>query len=288
MRCDANISIRIKGETQLGTRVEVKNLNSIRNVKRAIEIEAKRMVDEVENGGSIVQQTRSFDAANGTTFALRTKEDADDYRYFADPDLPPFRVTEEMLSAISSAIPALPEQRMARYTAQLQLTEYDARVITDEKEMADFFEQIIQHTGNYKAAANWILGPVKSWLNENNQSIGNLPVPAKTIAEIVSLIDSGQINFSVASTRLFTALLNDPAAEPAALARQLNLLQDSNENNVAAWIEEVLNRMPEKVAEYKKGKKGLIGLFVGEVKKVSKGKADPKLTNDILLKKLQQ
>jgi aspartyl-tRNA(Asn)/glutamyl-tRNA(Gln) amidotransferase subunit B len=258
MRCDANISIRIKGETQLGTRVEVKNLNSIRNVKRAIEIEAKRMVDEVENGGSIVQQTRSFDAANGTTFALRTKEDADDYRYFADPDLPPFRVTEEMLSAISSAIPALPEQRMARYTAQLQLTEYDARVITDEKEMADFFEQIIQHTGNYKAAANWILGPVKSWLNENNQSIGNLPVPAKTIAEIVSLIDSGQINFSVASTRLFTALLNDPAAEPAALARQLNLLQDSNENNVAAWIEEVLNRMPEKVAEYKKGKKGLV------------------------------
>lgn len=288
MRCDANISIRIKGETKLGTKVEVKNLNSIRNVKRAIEIEAKRMVDEVENGGSIIQQTRSFDAANGTTFALRTKEDADDYRYFADPDLPPFRVTEEMLSAVKAAIPALPEQRIARYTAQLQLPEYDARVITDEKEMADFFEQIIQHTGNYKAAANWILGPVKSWLNENNQRVVNLPVSANTFAEIISLIDSGQINFSVASTRLFSALLDNPAAEPAELAKQLNLLQDSNEINVAAWIEEVLNRMPEKVAEYKKGKKGLIGLFVGEVKKVSKGKADPKLTNDILLKKLQQ
>jgi aspartyl-tRNA(Asn)/glutamyl-tRNA(Gln) amidotransferase subunit B len=288
MRCDANISIRLKGEKRLGTKVEVKNLNSIRNVKRAIEIEAKRMVEEVEGGGTIVQQTRSFDAANGTTFALRTKEDADDYRYFADPDLPPFRVTDEMLAAIRASIPALPEERIARYTAQLQLPEYDARVITDEKEMAEFFEQIIQHTGNNKAAANWLLGPVKSWLNENGQRIGAMPVSPQAIAAMISLIDSGQINFSVASTRLFTALLNDPAAEPATLARQLNLLQDSNENNVAAWIEEVLNRMPEKVAEYKKGKKGLIGLFVGEVKKVSKGKADPKLTNDILLKKLQQ
>jgi aspartyl-tRNA(Asn)/glutamyl-tRNA(Gln) amidotransferase subunit B len=288
MRCDANISIRLKGEKRLGTKVEVKNLNSIRNVKKAIEVEAKRMVDEVESGGSIVQQTRSFDAANNTTFALRTKEDADDYRYFADPDLPPFRVTEEMLAQIKTAIPALPEQRIAKYTTELQLPEYDARVITDEKEMADFFEQIIQHTGNYKAAANWILGPVKSWLNENNQRIGALPITPQAIASMISLIDGGQINFSVASTRLFTALLNDPQAEPGALARQLNMVQDSNENNVAAWIEEVLNRMPEKVEEYKKGKKGLIGLFVGEVKKVSKGKADPKLTNDILLKKLQQ
>jgi aspartyl-tRNA(Asn)/glutamyl-tRNA(Gln) amidotransferase subunit B len=288
MRCDANISIRKKGETKLGTKVEVKNLNSIRNVKRAIEIEAKRMIDEVENGGSIAQQTRSFDAAGGTTFALRTKEDADDYRYFADPDLPPFRVTEEMLAEIRKNIPALPEERMARYTSELQLPEYDARVITDEKEMADFFEQIIQHTGNYKAAANWLLGPVKSWLNESNERVSAFPLSAKTIASMVALIDSGQVSFSIASTRLFSALLKEPNADPAALARQLNLVQDSNENNVAAWIEEVLNRMPEKVAEYKKGKKGLIGLFVGEVKKVSNGKADPKLTNDILLKKLQQ
>ncbi len=288
MRCDANISVRLKGETMLGTKVEVKNLNSIRNVKRAIEIEAKRMIDELENGGAIVQQTRSFDAAGGTTFALRTKEDADDYRYFADPDLPPFRVTEEMLSQIGAAIPALPEQRIAGYTGKLNLPEYDARVITDEKEMADFFEQIIQHTGNYKAAANWILGPLKSWLNENNKGINDFPLRPATIAALIALIDGGQISFSVASTRLFSALLNEPGAEPSALAKQLNLVQDSNENNVAAWIEEVLNRMPEKVAEYKKGKKGLIGLFVGEVKKVSKGKADPKLTNDILLKKLQQ
>jgi aspartyl-tRNA(Asn)/glutamyl-tRNA(Gln) amidotransferase subunit B len=288
MRCDANISIRKKGETKLGTRVEVKNLNSIRNVKRAIEIEAKRLIDEVENGSVIIQQTRSFDAAGGTTFALRSKEDADDYRYFADPDLPPFRVTEEMLQQVRASIPALPEERIAQYMLQWQLPEYDARVITDEKEMADYFEQITRHTTNYKAAANWMLGPVKSWLNENSRGINDFPLQPPTIAALVALIDSGQVSFSVASTRLFTALLNNPGAAPADLAKQLNLLQDSNENNVAAWIEEVLNRMPEKVEEYRKGKKGLIGLFVGEVKKVSKGKADPKLTNDILLKKLQQ
>lgn len=287
MRCDANVSVRKKGETKLGTRVEVKNLNSIRNVKRAIEYEAKRMIDLIESGEAIVQQTRSFDAGNGTTFALRTKEDANDYRYFADPDLTPFVVTEQMLQEIKATIPMLPEQRVARYTQQLQLPEYDARVISDEKELAAYFDQIIEHTANYKAAANWMLGPIKSWLNETGEPITALPVLPATIAELIALIDSNQLNFSVASTRVFAALLKEPGKQPLQLARELNLLQDSDESNVAAWIEEVLNKMPDKVAEYKKGKKGLIGLFVGEVKKVSKGKADPKLTNDILLKKLQ-
>jgi aspartyl-tRNA(Asn)/glutamyl-tRNA(Gln) amidotransferase subunit B len=287
MRCDANVSVRKRGDTKLGTKVEVKNLNSIRNVKRAIEFEAARMIELVENGDTIVQQTRSFDASNGTTFALRTKEDANDYRYFADPDLTPFEVPEELLADIQSQIPALPEQRVARYMQELQLPEYDARVITDEKEMADYFETITRHTTNYKAAANWLLGPVKSWMNEHNSSIRDLPVKARSIASLISLTDSGRVNFSVASTRLFNALLNDPESEPTQLVEKLNLLQDSDADNVTAWIEEVLNKMPDKVAEYKKGKKGLIGLFVGEVKKVSKGKADPKLTNDILLKKLQ-
>jgi aspartyl-tRNA(Asn)/glutamyl-tRNA(Gln) amidotransferase subunit B len=287
MRCDANISIRKKGDAALGTKVEVKNLNSIRNVKRAIEFEAKRMIDLVESGETIIQQTRSFDAGNGTTFALRTKEDANDYRYFADPDLAPFQVSDELLQSIHAGIPALPEVRVARYMQQLQLPEYDARVITDEKETADYFEQVIEHTANYKAAANWMLGPVRSWQNDNNLPVTALPVKPAVIARLIALIDGGQLNFSVASTRIFNALLKEPGKEPLDVARDMNLLQDSNEGNVAAWIEEVLNKMPDKVAEYRKGKKGLIGLFVGEVKKVSKGKADPKLTNDILLKKLQ-
>jgi aspartyl-tRNA(Asn)/glutamyl-tRNA(Gln) amidotransferase subunit B len=287
MRCDANISIRKKGDPKLGTKVEVKNLNSIRNVKRAIEYESKRMIDLVESGGAIVQQTRSFDAGNGTTFALRTKEDANDYRYFADPDLAPFVVTEEMLQEVKATIPLLPEEKVAKYMQELKLPEYDARVITDEKELAAYFEQIIQHTTNYKAAANWMLGPVKSWLNETGRPVTELPVTPAAIAALIGLIDGNQLNFSVASTRVFNGLLNEPNKEPLQMAKELNLLQDSDEGNVAAWIEEVLNKMPDKVAEYKKGKKGLIGLFVGEVKKVSKGKADPKLTNDILLKKLQ-
>lgn len=287
MRCDANISIRKKGDPQLGTRVEVKNLNSIRNVKRAIEYETKRMIDLVESGGVIVQQTRSFDAANGTTFALRTKEDANDYRYFADPDLAPFVITEAMLNDMKAAIPLLPEKKVTRYMQELQLPEYDARVITDEKELSAYFEQIITHTANYKAAANWMLGPIKSWLNETGRPVTGLPVTPAAIAALIGLIDNNQLNFSVASTRVFGELLKEPHKDPLQIASALNLLQDSDEGNVAAWVEEVLNKMPDKVAEYKKGKKGLIGLFVGEVKKVSKGKADPKLTNDILLKKLQ-
>jgi aspartyl-tRNA(Asn)/glutamyl-tRNA(Gln) amidotransferase subunit B len=287
MRCDANISVRKKGDPKLGTKVEVKNLNSIRNVKRAIEFEAKRLVDLIESGEKVIQQTRSFDAGNGTTFALRTKEDANDYRYFADPDLTPFIVTDDLLQEVRASIPALPEERVARYIQQLQLPEYDARVITDEKELAEYFEQIVEHSTNYKAAANWMLGPIKSWLNETGEPITALPVQPATIASLIALIDSNQVNFSVASTKIFAALLKEPGKQPLQIAGELNLLQDSDEGNVAAWIEEVLNKMPDKVAEYKKGKKGLIGLFVGEVKKVSKGKADPKLTNDILLKKLQ-
>ena len=287
MRCDANISVRKKGDPKLGTKVEVKNLNSIRNVKRAIEFEAKRLVDILEAGEKIIQQTRSFDAGNGTTFALRTKEDANDYRYFADPDLTPFVVTDALLQEVKSSIPALPEERVARYIQQLQLPEYDARVITDEKELAVYFEQIIEHAANYKAAANWMLGPIKSWLNETGEPITAFPIQPAAIASLIALIDSNQVNFSVASTKIFAALLKEPGSAPLQIARELNLLQDSDEGNVAAWVEEVLNKMPDKVSEYRKGKKGLIGLFVGEVKKVSKGKADPKLTNDILLKKLQ-
>jgi aspartyl-tRNA(Asn)/glutamyl-tRNA(Gln) amidotransferase subunit B len=292
MRCDANISIRKKGEKKLGTKVEVKNLNSIRNVKRAIEYESKRLIELVENGEQVVQQTRSFDASNGTTFALRTKEEANDYRYFADPDLVPFRVSSEMLAEIKSQIPELPEEKLLRYTKQYQLTEYDAAILTDEKETAVYFEQVLAELdlsdiARAKAAANWMMGPVKSYLNENSLSIADFPVKAVTIAQLICLIETGKLNFSSASSRLFNALLQKPGADPASLAEELNLVQDSNEGNVLLWVEEVLNKMPDKVQEYKKGKKGLIGLFVGEVKKISKGKADPKLTNDLLIKKLQ-
>ncbi len=287
MRCDANISIRKKGDTKLGTRVEVKNLNSIRNVKRAIEFEAKRLIDIVEAGETIVQQTRSFEASNGTTFALRSKEEANDYRYFADPDLPPFNITDIFLENIRKTIPALPEELIAKYNGEFHLPEYDARVICDDKETADYFEALIKETKNYKAAANWLLGPIKSYLNDNSISIKSFSLQPKILAQLIQLVDENKVNFSIASSRIFPELMKDGNAEPLQVAAKLNLLQSSDSNEVLAWVEQALSSMPDKVSEYKKGKKGLIGLFVGEVKKISKGKADPKITNKLLLEKLE-
>ncbi|MBS1946713.1 MAG: Asp-tRNA(Asn)/Glu-tRNA(Gln) amidotransferase subunit GatB [Bacteroidetes bacterium] len=287
MRCDANISVRKKGEHRLGTKVEVKNLNSIRNVKHAIEYEAGRMIELIENGKAIVQQTRSFDANNGTTFALRTKEEANDYRYFPDPDLPPFNITDAFLENVRKTIPAMPEALVAKYKQELHLPEYDARVICDDKETVGYFESLIKETKNYKAASNWLIGPVKSYLNEKGISIKDFPVLPKTLAQLILLIDENKLSFSVASSKIFPVLLKDGNADPAQVAGKLNLLQSADTDEMMQWVEQALASMPEKVIEYKKGKKGLIGLFVGEVKKISKGKADPKITSKLLLEKLE-
>jgi aspartyl-tRNA(Asn)/glutamyl-tRNA(Gln) amidotransferase subunit B len=287
MRCDANVSVRKKGEKKLGTKVEVKNLNSIRNVKRAIEFEAERLTAILVSGQEVVQQTRSFDATNNTTFALRTKEEANDYRYFADPDLVPFSVSEETISQISSSLPALPEQRIATYTSKYGLPEYDARVLTEERESAEYFEKIIQHTSNFKAASNWMLGPVKSYLNESGLGISEFQLRPDAIAGLIALNDEGKVSFSMASSAIFHELIKNPEKKAADVAAEKNLVQDADASEIAKWVDEVLKNLPEKVLEYRKGKKGLIGLFVGEVKKVSRGKADPKLTNEILIQKLK-
>jgi aspartyl-tRNA(Asn)/glutamyl-tRNA(Gln) amidotransferase subunit B len=288
MRCDANVSVRRKGVMELGTKVEVKNLNSIRNVRRAIEFEAERMIGLVEQGIAIQQQTRSFDATDGSTFALRSKEEANDYRYFADPDLPPFQVTDDHLEKIRASIPALPEELVVKYTRELQLPEYDARVICDDKETVDYFEALIRETTNYKAAANWLLGPVKSSLNDQGATLKDFSVTPAALARLLLLVQEGQINFSIAAERILPVLIKEPSRQPLEIAVSLNLLQSSDTGEIAAWVEEALAKMPDKVTEYKKGKKGLIGLFVGEVKKLSKGKADPKVANQLLLEKLEQ
>jgi len=287
MRCDANVSVRLKGEKALGTKVEVKNLNSIRNVRRAIEFEAHRLIGLLATGQPIQQQTRSFNANDGTTFAMRTKEEANDYRYFADPDLPPFQVSDEFLESIRKSIPPLPEELVVKYTRELQLPEYDARVIADDKDSAGYFERLIRHTTSYKAAANWLLGPVRSGLNEKNIDWKDLPVSPEDLAALIKLVEEGRISFSIAAERIFPVLMQEPGRQPLDIAVSLNLLQSSDTSEIAAWIEQALAGMPDKVTEYKKGKKGLIGLFVGEVKKLSKGKADPKLTNRLLLEKLE-
>ncbi|MBO9657241.1 MAG: Asp-tRNA(Asn)/Glu-tRNA(Gln) amidotransferase subunit GatB [Chitinophagaceae bacterium] len=287
LRCDVNISVRKKGDTQLGTKVEVKNLNSIRNAKRAVEAEATRLIELIESGGTVQQQTRSFDADKGTTFAIRDKEDADDYRYFADPDLTPFQLEESFIESIRAALPVLQEDRVKKYTTELNLPEYDARVLTDEKELAEYYEAVIGHTSLYKAAANWMLGPVKSWMNEHNSSLPEFPLKPAQLAGLVKLTDEGKLSFSVASTRLFSYLLANPTVDPLKAAEQQNLLQQSDAGSLEPIIDEVLLKFKDKVAEYKKGKKGVLSLFVGEVMKRSKGKADPKVTNEIILEKLK-
>ena len=287
MRCDANISIRLKGETKLGTKVEVKNLNSIRNVKRAVEGEIKRQITIVESGGTIMQETRSFDAGNGTSFSLRSKEEANDYRYFPEPDLAPFHLTDEYLDSILKALPELPEAMVQRFVSQYGLPEYDARVICDDKATADYYSQVATIIPAYKAVANWLLGPVKSTLNEQGGSMAEFPLAPAALAGLIQLVEDGKVSFSIASSRIFPELLQHPAEQPLDIATRLNLLQDNNANNIAPIIDEVLAKYPDKVAEFRGGKKGLMGLFVGEVMKLSKGKADPKLTNQLLAEKLK-
>ncbi|MGN6510569.1 MAG: Asp-tRNA(Asn)/Glu-tRNA(Gln) amidotransferase subunit GatB, partial [Chitinophaga sp.] len=286
MRCDANISIRPKGATTLGTKVEVKNMNSIRNVNRAIENEIKRQIELTEQGGQIVQETRSFDASNGSSFPLRSKEEANDYRYFPEPDLAPFHLTDDYLEGIKAALPELPEEKVSRYTGQLGLREYDARVIADDKPTAEYFEALAAATPHLQAAANWMLGPVKSWLNENNADIAAFPVKPAALAGLIAIIADGKVNFSIASSRILPAMIAEPDKTPLAIANALNLIQNTDAGSILPVIEEVLTKYPAKVAEFKSGKKGLIGLFVGEVMKLSGGKADPKLTNELLMKRL--
>lgn len=286
LRCDANISIRLKGDPKLGTKVEIKNLNSIRFLKKAIDHEVMRMIDMKEKGETILQQTRGFNPDTETTFAIRTKEDADDYRYMADPDLPPFVITDEFIADIQASLPELSKQKKERFMQQYALPVYDAALLTEEKELADYFEATAALTSSYKQIANWLLGPVKSVLNEEGKEINQLTLTPQQLAAVIQLVEEGKVSHTMAVQKLFPAMLQTTTANAGELAQQLNLLQERNEDALQQLIEEVLNNMPQKVAEYKKGKKGLIGLFVGEVMKKSNGKADPKLLNQLVTEKL--
>ncbi|HET9431931.1 MAG TPA: Asp-tRNA(Asn)/Glu-tRNA(Gln) amidotransferase GatCAB subunit B, partial [Chitinophagaceae bacterium] len=245
-----------------------------------------RLVDLLENGETIIQQTRSFDASNGSTFATREKEDADDYRYFPEPDLAPFRLTGEFIEEIKKSIPLLQRERVRKYKSDFQLSEYDARQLTEDRAFSDYFEQVTQYNSNYKAVANWMLGPVRSWLNENEKELAEFPILPVKLAELIQLVEGGKLSFSIASTRLFMMLIKDPSGKADQMAMEHNFIQQSDVSMLEPIIENVLEKYSLKVNEYKKGKKGLLALFVGEVMKQSNGKADPKVTNELLLKKL--
>jgi aspartyl-tRNA(Asn)/glutamyl-tRNA(Gln) amidotransferase subunit B len=286
LRCDANISIRLKGDTKLGTRVEVKNLNSIRNIKKAIEFEIDRLIQITETGGTILQQTRSFDANNDSTFSIRDKEDANDYRYFPDPDLAPFQLTPQYIKDIEAALPVLPAVLKNTWKSNYALSEYDVEQLCENKEEADFYAAWTKQTSHYKSAANWILGPIREYLNENNTSYNSLLPFIPYLVELLDLVASNQLNFSVASGKVFKAIMQQMQS-PTEYAKSNNLLQSNSSDEIEVWVDQVLLMHPEKIIEYKKGKKGLIGLFTGEVKKLSQGKADPKVTMQLLEQKLK-
>lgn len=286
LRCDANVSVMLKEANEYGKKVEVKNMNSIRNVQRAIDFEVGRQIKLLENGETIASETRNFDAGSGHTVSMRSKEDLNDYRYFPEPDLSPVLISEEWLAQIKAAMPSLPRELFKKFVEELHLPEYDAQVLTDSKEIALYFELLCQETSNYKAASNWMMGPIKSYLNELTLHISQFPLSPKQIAALIHLVDEGKVNFSVASQKIYPEMIENPAKSPLEIAEEMNLIQESNTNTIIPIVEEVLALLPDKVEEYKNGKKGLMGLFMGEIMKKSKGKADPKVASELLRERL--
>jgi aspartyl-tRNA(Asn)/glutamyl-tRNA(Gln) amidotransferase subunit B len=286
MRADLNISIRPTGTETLGTKVEVKNMNSIKNLQRAVEFEFKRQVKMVENGETIIQETRMFDADNGETYGMRVKETMNDYRYFPEPDLSPIKISEEYLADIKAKMPALPKELFEKFTTVYGLPDYDAGVLTDNRETAIYYEEVCKFTQNYKAVSNWLMTTIRSYLNDKSLKINELAIQPKLLAEIISLIDENKISNSSAAQTLFPLLIESPESTALTMAEKHNLIQQSNTNELQTLIDQVLTSMPDKVTEYRKGKKGLLGLFMGEVMKKTKGNADPKITNQLLMKSL--
>lgn len=286
LRCDANVSVMLKDAKEYGKKIEVKNMNSIRNVQRAIDHEIERQINEIEKGSVLFSETRTFDANTGTTAGMRTKEDLNDYRYFPEPDLIPLIISDEWLKALKDSLPSLPHELYEKLVSTYGLPDYDALLLTESREMASYFEEVCIHITNYKAVSNWIMGPIKSSLNDLNIDIKDFPISGHQLASLIALIDQGKISFSAASQKVYPEMLKSPKKVPGKIAEELNLLQESNTDSINSVIESVLADLPEKVLAYKSGRKGLIGLFMGEVMKKSNGKADPKVANELLRKHL--
>jgi aspartyl-tRNA(Asn)/glutamyl-tRNA(Gln) amidotransferase subunit B len=287
LRCDANVSVMLKGATELGKKVEVKNMNSFRNVFRAIEHEHERLIHLIEAGEVVISETRTFDASAGTTSSMRAKEDLNDYRYFPEPDLSPVFISDEWLNSIKASIPQLPRELHLRLVEEFGLPGYDADVLTEAKETALWFLDLCEKTSNYKAASNWMMGPIKSYLNEKNLNIVDLPISTDAMAQLIELIDDSKVSFTVAAQRVYPELLKSGSETPIQIAQRLNLIQESDEDSLILIVEAVLAENQAKVKEYRSGKKGLMGMFMGQVMQKSNGKADPKVATKLLIEILE-
>lgn len=286
LRCDANVSVMLKSSTTFGERTETKNMNSIRNVKRAIDFEIKRQIDLIEAGQRIEMETRSFNAADGSTSVLRSKEEAHDYRYFPEPDLQPVIVDELYINEVKTKIPTLPNELYTIYTQEYKLSEYDANLLIETKPIALYYNEIIKHTTNFKAASNWLNGAVKSFLNENGTTIEVFNLLPEKIAQLINLIDEGKISNTIAAQKVFPEMIKNPLQHPKEIAEQNNLVQESNADDILHYINEVIEQNPNETERFKNGEHQLMGFLMGQLMKLSQGKADPKKANVLLREKL--
>ena len=284
LRADVNVSVRKKGEKELGTRCEIKNVNSIKFMQMAIEYEANRQVDVIEEGGSIDQETRLFDTKKNETRSMRSKEDAHDYRYFPDPDLLPLEISDDFINNIKKSIPELPDEKKKRFIEKFNLSAYEANILVSDIETSKYFEEVIKNS-DVKISTNWITGELFALLNDKNLEISKSPISAKNLSKLINLIKDGTISGKIAKSVFEIMATGDK--NPVDIVEEKGLKQQSDPKEIEKLIDKVINENPDKVKEYKSGKEKLFGFFVGQAMKASGGKANPQLINDILKKKLK-
>jgi aspartyl-tRNA(Asn)/glutamyl-tRNA(Gln) amidotransferase subunit B len=284
LRCDANISVRLKGENELGVKTEIKNMNSFRNVERAIDFEIKRQIELIEDSEMVVQQTLLWNADTNEAIPMRSKEEAHDYRYFPDPDLLPVLVDEMWKNKIADNLPEMPDIRLKRFVSDFSLSIYDADILTQTKALADYFEKVVVITDDYKTASNWVTGEVLAILNEKKIDISDFTITPLNLGKLINLIKDGTISGKIAK-KIFQFMV-ESNSDPETLVKEKNLIQISDSSEIENLVNKILSANPDQVDHYRSGKEKVFGFFVGEVMKESKGKANPKLVNEILRKVL--
>lgn len=282
LRCDANISVRLKGESEFGVKTEIKNMNSFRNVERAIEFEINRQIELIEDGERVIQQTLLWNADANEAYPMRSKEEAHDYRYFPDPDLLPVLVDEKWKTEIAKTLPELPDVKLKRFVSEYSLSVYDSEILTQTKSLADYYENIISFTDDYKTASNWLISEVLAIVNDKKIGISDFTITPVNLGKLINLIKDGTISGKIAK-EVFTIMLENNS-DPEVIVKEKNLVQISDTSEIEAIIQKIIDANSGQVEEYRSGKEKVFGFFVGQVMKESKGKANPKLVNEILKK----
>ena len=286
LRADVNVSVRKKGAKEFGTRTEMKNMNSFRSIVRAIDYEAQRQIEVLEDGGKIDQETLRWDDVSGRTFSMRDKEDAQDYRYFPEPDLVAIRLSEEYIQAIKESLPELPESRKERYLTQYQLSQKDAKMLTNSKYMSDLFEKALEICGNAKAVANWLLSDVSRILNEKEMEPDQIPFTAEQLAKMIMLIEKGTISSAIGK-KVLEELFENPK-DPEEIVKEKGWIQISDEGAIKEVVMKILENNPQSISDYKAGKDRALGFLVGQAMKETKGKANPQMLNKMFLEELNK